>query len=150
MKGGAFPTKPRSGTDAVEAGLARDRGRQESDRALPRLEAFETPRSREREIMVQVTWSPNKQINTSASPTDGEMHEPDAEDARPLASELSRMATPQNRNRKPPRACGPLIPRAPAREAFNFAQPSVCAFATAVIQLSTQTSSQLLNSHWKP
>ena len=69
MKGGAieFLTKPfrdQELLDAVEAGLARDRARRESDRALAALrERFETLSSREREIMVQVTAGRlNKQI----------------------------------------------------------------------------------------
>jgi FixJ family two-component response regulator len=69
MKGGAieFLTKPfrdQDLLDAVEAGLARDRSRRESDRALGALrERFETLSSREREIMVQVTAGRlNKQI----------------------------------------------------------------------------------------
>src|SRR5271165_5087797 len=61
MKGGAieFLTKPfrdQELLDAVEAGLARDRARRDSDRALGDLkERFETLSSREREVMVQVT-----------------------------------------------------------------------------------------------
>src|SRR4029434_6279956 len=61
MKGGAieFLTKPfrdQDLLDAVEAGLARDRTRRESDRTLGALrERFETLSSREREVMVQVT-----------------------------------------------------------------------------------------------
>ena len=69
MKGGAieFLTKPfrdQDLLDAVEAGLARDRARRESDRALAALkERFETLSSREREIMLQVTTGRlNKQI----------------------------------------------------------------------------------------
>ena len=69
MKGGAieFLTKPfrdQDLLDAVEAGLARDRARRESDRALGALrERFETLTSREREVMVQVTAGRlNKQI----------------------------------------------------------------------------------------
>lgn len=69
MKGGAieFLTKPfrdQDLLDAVEAGLARDRARRESDRALDVVrERFETLSSREREIMVQVTAGRlNKQI----------------------------------------------------------------------------------------
>ncbi len=69
MKGGAieFLTKPfrdQELLDAVEAGLARDRARRESDTALGALrERFETLSSREREIMVQVTAGRlNKQI----------------------------------------------------------------------------------------
>jgi FixJ family two-component response regulator len=69
MKGGAieFLTKPfrdQDLLDAVEAGLARDRARRESDRALRALrERFETLSSREREVMVRVTAGRlNKQI----------------------------------------------------------------------------------------
>ena len=69
MKGGAieFLTKPfrdQDLLDAVEAGLARDRARRESDKALGALrERFDTLSSREREIMIQVTAGRlNKQI----------------------------------------------------------------------------------------
>jgi RNA polymerase sigma factor (sigma-70 family) len=69
MKGGAieFLTKPFRDQDlleAVEAGLARDRARRESDRALRVLrELFNTLSSREREVMVQITAGRvNKQI----------------------------------------------------------------------------------------
>jgi FixJ family two-component response regulator len=69
MKGGAieFLTKPfrdQDLLDAVDAGLARDRARRESDRALVALrERFKTLSSREREVMVQVTGGRlNKQI----------------------------------------------------------------------------------------
>src|SRR4029434_4490159 len=69
MKGGAieFLTKPfrdQELLDAIEAGLARDRARRESDKALGALrERFETLSSREREVMVQVTAGRlNKQI----------------------------------------------------------------------------------------
>jgi FixJ family two-component response regulator len=69
MKGGAieFLTKPfrdQDLLDAVEAGLARDRARRESDRTLSALrERFEALSSREREVMVQVTAGRlNKQI----------------------------------------------------------------------------------------
>ena len=69
MKGGAieFLTKPfrdQELIEAVEAGLARDRARWESDRALAALrERFDTLSSREREIMVHVTAGRlNKQI----------------------------------------------------------------------------------------
>jgi FixJ family two-component response regulator len=69
MKGGAieFLTKPfrdQELLDAVEAGLARDRARRESDRALGALmQRFETLSSREREVMIQVTAGRlNKQI----------------------------------------------------------------------------------------
>ena len=69
MKGGAieFLTKPfrdQDLLDAVEAGLARDRDRRESDKALGSLrERFETLSARERDVMVQVTAGRlNKQI----------------------------------------------------------------------------------------
>src|SRR6516165_1463710 len=69
MKGGAieFLTKPfrdQDLIDAVEAGLARDRARRESDQALDTLRArFDTLTSREREVMLQVTAGRlNKQI----------------------------------------------------------------------------------------
>jgi FixJ family two-component response regulator len=69
MKGGAieFLTKPFRDQDlleAVQAGLARDRARRESDKALGELrERFDTLSSREREIMMQVTAGRlNKQI----------------------------------------------------------------------------------------
>jgi FixJ family two-component response regulator len=69
MKGGAieFLTKPFRDQDlleAVQAGLARDRDRRESDKALSSLrERFETLSAREREIMMQVTAGRlNKQI----------------------------------------------------------------------------------------
>jgi FixJ family two-component response regulator len=69
MKGGAveFLTKPfrdQDLLDAVEAGLARDRARRESDRALAVLrERFDTLSSREREVMLRVVAGRlNKQI----------------------------------------------------------------------------------------
>ena len=69
MKGGAieFLTKPfrdQDLLDAVEAGLARDRARRKSDRALDALrKRFEALSPREREIMIQVTAGRlNKQI----------------------------------------------------------------------------------------
>jgi FixJ family two-component response regulator len=69
MKGGAieFLTKPfldQELLDAVEAGLARDRARRESDRAVGALrQRFETLSSRERQVMIQVTAGRlNKQI----------------------------------------------------------------------------------------
>lgn len=69
MKGGAieFLTKPfrdQDLLDAVEAGLARDRARRESERALAALrERFDTLSSREREIMLHVVAGRlNKQI----------------------------------------------------------------------------------------
>ena len=60
MKGGAieFLTKPFRDQDlleAVEAGLARDRARRESERALDALrQRFETLSPREREVMIHV------------------------------------------------------------------------------------------------
>src|SRR5215813_14795581 len=69
MKGGAieFLTKPlrdQDLLDAIEAGLARDRARWESDKVLRAVrERFDTLTLREREIMVQVTAGRlNKQI----------------------------------------------------------------------------------------
>src|SRR5262249_33239380 len=69
MKGGAieFLTKPfrdQDLLDAIETGLARDRARRESDRALGGLkDSFETLSAREREIMFHVTAGRlNKQI----------------------------------------------------------------------------------------
>ena len=69
MKGGAieFLTKPFRDQDlleAVEAGLARDRARRESERGLAALkERFESLSTREREVMVRVTVGRlNKQI----------------------------------------------------------------------------------------
>src|SRR3954453_4374425 len=69
MKGGAieFLTKPfrdQDLLDAVQAGLARDRARRESDKALLALrERFESLSARERQVMVQVTAGRlNKQI----------------------------------------------------------------------------------------
>ena len=69
MKGGAieFLTKPfrdQDLLDAIETGLARDRARRESEKALASLkERFETLSSREREIMMQATAGRlNKQI----------------------------------------------------------------------------------------
>ncbi|MET0719337.1 MAG: response regulator [Tardiphaga sp.] len=69
MKGGAieFLTKPfrdQELLDAIDGGLARDRARRESDKALAALkERFATLSSREREIMIQVTRGRlNKQI----------------------------------------------------------------------------------------
>ena len=69
MKGGAieFLTKPfrdQELLDAVEAGIARDRARRESEKALVALrERFDTLSPRERQIMVQATAGRlNKQI----------------------------------------------------------------------------------------
>jgi FixJ family two-component response regulator len=69
MKGGAveFLTKPfrdQDLLDAIGTGLARDRARRESDKAMATLrERFDTLSSREREIMIQATAGRlNKQI----------------------------------------------------------------------------------------
>jgi FixJ family two-component response regulator len=69
MKGGAieFLTKPfrdQELLDAVDAGLARDRARRESEKTLVALrERFDTLSPRERAIMIQVTAGRlNKQI----------------------------------------------------------------------------------------
>ena len=69
MKGGAieFLTKPfrdQDLLDAIMTGLARDRARRESDKALGALrERFDTLSPREREIMIQATAGRlNKQI----------------------------------------------------------------------------------------
>jgi FixJ family two-component response regulator len=69
MKGGAieFLTKPfrdQDLLDAIETGLARDRARRESEKALAVLrERFDTLSSREREILIQATAGRlNKQI----------------------------------------------------------------------------------------
>ena len=69
MKGGAieFLTKPfrdQDLLDAVSTGLARDRARRESEKALRALrERFDTLSPREREIMIQATAGRlNKQI----------------------------------------------------------------------------------------
>ena len=94
MKGGArrarHKTVPRSGfLEAVQAGLARDRARRESDKALGELrERFDTLSSREREIMMQVTAGRlNKQIadDIGIAEVHGESasHPPDAESIKP-------------------------------------------------------------------
>jgi FixJ family two-component response regulator len=69
MKGGAIefltkPFRPQDLLDAVEDGLARDRGRQESERAFAMLRArFDELSSREREVMLLVVAGRlNKQI----------------------------------------------------------------------------------------
>src|SRR5262249_14772470 len=69
MKGGAMeflttPFRDQDLIEAVEAGLARDRARRESDKALAGLrERFDTLSSREREIMLHVMAGRlNKQI----------------------------------------------------------------------------------------
>jgi FixJ family two-component response regulator len=69
MKGGAIdfltkPFRPQDLLDAVAAGLARDRTRQENERAIAMLRArFDTLSSREREVMLLVVAGRlNKQI----------------------------------------------------------------------------------------
>ena len=69
MKGGAIefltkPFRPQDLLDAVEAGLARDRARQESERTFAMLRArFDMLSSREREVMLLVVAGRlNKQI----------------------------------------------------------------------------------------
>jgi FixJ family two-component response regulator len=103
MKGGAieFLTKPFRDQDlleAVEAGLARDRARRESDRALRALrERFSTLTSREREVMIQIAAGRvNKQIadNIGISVSTVKVHRTHLlrkMEARSLP-ELSRMA----------------------------------------------------------
>ena len=97
MKGGAieFLTKPfrdQDLLDAVEAGLARDRARRESERALAALrERFDTLSSREREIMLHVVAGRlNKQIANDIGIAEvygeGASHPPDAEDEGAFAS----------------------------------------------------------------
>ena len=97
MKGGAieFLTKPfrdQDLLDAVDAGLARDRVRRESEKRLVALrERFETLSPREREIMVQATAGRlNKQIAGDIGITEfdreGASHQFDEEDAGPFAS----------------------------------------------------------------
>ena len=97
MKGGAieFLTKPfrdQDLLDAVEAGLARDRARRESDKALAALkERFDTLSSREREIMVHVVAGRlNKQIANDIGIAEvhreGASHPSDAEDEGAFAS----------------------------------------------------------------
>ena len=115
MKSGAieFLTKPfrdQDLLDAVQAGLARDRARRESDRALVSLrERFESLSSREREVMVQVTAGRlNKQIANDIGVAESTVkvhrtHVMRKMKARSLP-ELSRMAdilklTPENLRR---------------------------------------------------
>lgn len=103
MKGGAieFLTKPfrdQDLLDAVEAGLARDRARRESERTLGVLrERFDSLSTREREIMIQVTAGRlNKQIAADIGITESTVkvhrtHMMRKMKARSLP-ELSRMA----------------------------------------------------------
>jgi len=114
MKGGAieFLTKPFRDQDlleAVEAGLARDRARRESERALAALrERFDTLSSREREIMLQVVAGRlNKQIANDIGIAESTVkvhrtHLMRKMRARSLP-ELSRMADALNvRSQQPP------------------------------------------------
>jgi FixJ family two-component response regulator len=116
MKGGAieFLTKPfrdQELLDAVEAGLARDRARRESDRALAGLkERFATLSAREREIMVQVTAGRlNKQIANDIGIAESTVKVHRTHMMRKMKSrslpELSRMADLLNlATEKPPRS----------------------------------------------
>jgi FixJ family two-component response regulator len=114
MKGGAieFLTKPFRDQDlleAVEAGLARDRARRESERALAALrERFDTLSSREREIMLHVVAGRlNKQIANDIGIAESTVkvhrtHLMRKMRARSLP-ELSRMADTLNvRSQQPP------------------------------------------------
>jgi FixJ family two-component response regulator len=107
MKGGAieFLTKPFRDQDlieAVEAGLARDRARRESNRALAGLkERFENLSSREREIMLQVMAGRlNKQIAHDIGITESTVKVHRANLMRKMNArslpELSRMANMLN------------------------------------------------------
>ena len=107
MKGGAieFLTKPfrdQDLLDAVEAGLARDRARRESERALTALrERFDTLSFREREVMLHVVAGRlNKQIANDIGITESTVkvhrtHLMRKMKARSLP-ELSRMADTLN------------------------------------------------------
>ena len=115
MKGGAieFLTKPfrdQELLDAVDAGLARDRARQDSDRALAALKGrFETLSSREREIMILVTAGRlNKQIANDIGITESTVKVHRANLMRKMQArsfpQLSRMAdTLKLVPEKPPR-----------------------------------------------
>jgi FixJ family two-component response regulator len=103
MKGGAieFLTKPfrdQDLVDAVEAGLACDRARRESNKALDALkERFDTLSPREREVMVQVTAGRlNKQIAHHVGITESTVKVHRANLMRKMKArslpELSRMA----------------------------------------------------------
>jgi FixJ family two-component response regulator len=99
MKGGAveFLTKPFRDQDlleAIAAGLARDRARRESDKALIALkERFETLSSREREIMIQVTAGRlNKQIAGDIGIAESTVKVHRTNLMRSSLPELSRMA----------------------------------------------------------
>jgi FixJ family two-component response regulator len=115
MKGGAmeFLTKPfrdQDLLDAVEAGLARDRARRESDRALTALrERFDTLSPREREIMLHVVAGRlNKQIANDIGIADSTVkvhrtHLMRKMKARSLP-ELSRMADTLNMRLQQPQS----------------------------------------------
>jgi RNA polymerase sigma factor (sigma-70 family) len=103
MKGGAieFLTKPFRDQDlleAVEAGIARDRARRESERALDVIrERFESLSSREREVMMGVTAGRlNKQIAADLGITESTVKVHRTNLMRKMKSrslpELSRMA----------------------------------------------------------
>ena len=103
MKGGAieFLTKPfrdQELLDAVDAGLARDRARRESEKTLVALrERFETLSPREREIMIHATAGRlNKQIGADIGITESTVKVHRANLMRKMQArslpQLSRMA----------------------------------------------------------
>jgi FixJ family two-component response regulator len=103
MKAGAieFLTKPfrdQDLLDAIEAGLARDRARRESEKALDELRSrFDSLTSREREIMIQATAGQlNKQIAYGIGITESTVKVHRANLMRKMKArslpELSRMA----------------------------------------------------------
>jgi FixJ family two-component response regulator len=107
MKGGAieFLTKPfrdQDLLDAIAAGLARDRARRESDRALRAVrERFDTLSPREREVMVGVTAGRlNKQIANDIGVTESTVKVHRTNLMRKMKArslpELSRMADTLN------------------------------------------------------
>lgn len=113
MKGGAieFLTKPfrdQDLLDAVEAGLARDRARRESDRALAALrERFDTLSPREREIMLHVVAGRlNKQIANDIGIAESTVKVHRTHLMRKMKAhsvpELSRMADVLNMKPQPP------------------------------------------------
>jgi FixJ family two-component response regulator len=115
MKGGAieFLTKPfrdQELLDAVETGLARDRARRESEKALETLRArFDTLSSREREIMIQVTAGRlNKQIANDIGVTESTVKVHRTNLMRKMKArslpELSRMADTLKLTPEPPRS----------------------------------------------